>query len=159
MRCRPYKTNLHCQPIHNYIIHPIFNDGSNQPKVIPVFLFPQLNSGSIIVHPQIFQILPCKDSFLPCRRQGSPYGLAEKNHPHFVPVFFLPSLALDKAKNWRGHVRNRNTALQGAGHVKFKSIKNHEKKPVLERISGVRIGKRMCLFQKKYAGKTFKSAG
>lgn len=93
--------------------------GVTSQRLFPLFLFSQLNSSSIIVHPQIFLILPCKGSFLPCRRQGDPYGLAEKNHPHFVPVFFPPSLALDKAKNWRGHVRNRNTALQGAGHVIF----------------------------------------
>ena len=86
----------------------------NAGRKVCIFLYPYRKES-------VFPLLSGKGLGLPafCGKAALAGWLAGKNHPHSVPVFFPPSLALDKAKNRTGHVRNRNTALQGAGHVKF----------------------------------------
>jgi len=65
----------------------------------------------------IFQLLPCKNSLLPCHAQGGPYGLVgwEKIILAALRYFFPPSLAVDRAKAKQWQVRNRNTGSKEPG--------------------------------------------
>ncbi len=111
---------MHCQPIHNGKNHPHLNNGSSHPRLFPFFYSLKQTAVLQVSIRRYSWFFPAKIAFCLVAGKAALAGwLAGKNHPHSVPVFFPPSLALDKAKNRTGHVRNRNTALQGAGHVKF----------------------------------------
>lgn len=109
---------MHCQPIHNGKTTLTSTTGVAI-QGYSRFLFPQTDSGSSSIHPQIFLILPCKDSFCLVAGKAALAGwLAGKII--LTPFrYFSAKPCFGQGKNRTGHVRNRNTALQGAGHVKF----------------------------------------